>query len=288
MTRPLLLLSAGACAGLALAIAGILTPPDLARVPEGAVAAVNGSPVRSADYERALEALVADRRDAIGERERQHVLDRLVEEELLVQRAFELGLARQDRRVRADLVAAVIEAVTTEAAQREPDGAEVATFFAENRARFAVPGRARVEQVFVRTTEDAGDSAALARALDAAARLRAGEPAAVVQERADAGVVGTLPAASLPAAKLRELLGPTAADAVATLAPGEVTDPVRANGGYRVLRVVARAPPVTPELAEVEPAVRAEVKRRAVDAALRAYIEDLRRRAEIDVAGPVR
>lgn len=284
MTRPLLLLSAGACAGLALAVAGILAPPETAHLPEGVVAAVNGSPVRSADYERALEALAADRRDAIGEREKQHVLDRLVEEELLVQRAFELGLPRQDRRVRADLVAAMIEAVTGEAAQREPDAAEVAAFFAENRALFAAPGRARVEQVFVRAAGD-GDPAALARARDAAARLRAGETAAEIQAQADPGVVGTLPAAALPAAKLRELLGPAAADAVADLAPGEVADPVLAGGGYHVLRVVARETPDAPELAEVEPAVRAELKRRAVDAALRDYIEDLRRRAEIDVAG---
>lgn len=284
MTRPLWLLAAGAGAGLALAIAGLVTAPETERVPDGAIASVNGALVRRADYERALEALAADRRDALDERDERHVLDRLVDEELLVQRAFELGLARQDRRVRAELITAVIEAVTSEAAQREPGVDEVAAFFAEHRALFAVPGRARVEQVFVRAADD-GDAAALARARDATARLRAGESSAAVQERADPGVVGTLPAAALPAAKLRELLGPTAADALAALAPGGVTEPVRASGGYHVLRLVAREAPVAAELAEVEPAVRAEVQRRAVDAALRAYLDDLRRRAEIDVAG---
>jgi parvulin-like peptidyl-prolyl isomerase len=284
VTRPLWLLAAGAGAGLALAIAGLVSAPETQRVPDGAIAAVNGSLVRRADYERALEALAADRRDALDEGDERHVLDRLVDEELLVQRAFELGLARQDRRVRAELVTAVIEAVTSEAAQREPGVDEVAAFFAEHRALFAVPGRARVEQVFVRAADD-GDAAALARARDATARLRAGESSAAVQERADPGVVGALPAAALPAAKLRELLGPTAADALAALAPGGVTEPVRASGGYHVLRLVAREAPVAAELAEVEPAVRAEVQRRAVDAALRTYLDDLRRRAEIDVAG---
>lgn len=285
MTRPLLLLAVGACAGLALAVAGLVAPPAAPRVPAGAIAAVNGSLVRSADYERALEALAADRRAPLGAPEKRHVLDRLVDEELLVQRAFELGLARQDRRVRAELITAVIEAATGEAAQREPDAEEVAAFFAENRALFAIPGRARVEQVFVRASDD-GDPAALARARDAATRMRAGEAAAVVQARVDPGaVVGGLPAAALPAAKLRELLGPTAADALAALAPGEVTDPVRGGGGYQVLRLVTREASVVPPLAEVEPAVRAEVKRHAVDAALRAYIDDLRRSASIDVAG---
>ena len=60
---------------------------------------------------------------------------------------------------------------------------------------------------------------------------------------------------------------------------------MRVGGGYQVLRLVTREAPVAPSLAEVEPAVRAEVRRRGVDAALRTYLEDLRRRAEIDVAG---
>ena len=119
--RPIALLSVGALLGLAAAAAGLLAQTRAAsEIPDGAVAAVNGAAVRRADFERAVEALASDRRGAIDDADRRHVLDRLVDEELLVQRAIELGLVRQDRRVRGDLVTAVIESVTADAGQREP------------------------------------------------------------------------------------------------------------------------------------------------------------------------
>jgi parvulin-like peptidyl-prolyl isomerase len=70
---------------------------------------------------------------------------------------------------------------------------------------------------------------------------------------------------------------------MATLAPGEVADPVPGAGGYHVLRLVAREPNRTPEHAEVDAELRAEWRRRAGDDALRAYLNDVRARAAIAV-----
>ena len=282
--RAIALLTVGALAGLAAAAVGLLAQKrEASFVPDGAVAAVNGSAVRRADYERAIDALASDSRSAVDDADKRHVLDRLVDEELLVQRALELGLARQDRRVRGDLVAAVIESVTADADQRQPDAGELRAFFDANRDYFARPGRLHVEQVFVRSSNDA-DGDALARARDAAARLRDGAAAADVQQAVGDAPVAKLPDAPLPAAKLREYLGPAAVEALAALAPREVAEPVRTAGGYRVLRLVAREGNRAPELAEVEAELRAEWRRRAGDEALRAYLGELRGRAAIAVA----
>ena len=159
MTRSVALLAIGAAVGLVAAAAGLVSAPRRAdELPGDAVATVNGTEVRRADYERAVTALASDRRSALGDADKRHVLDRLVDEELLVQRAFELGLAQRDRRVRTDLVTAVIEAVTNEADQHEPSDADVARFFAENGDYFAFPGRMQVEQVFVRASASGSDS----------------------------------------------------------------------------------------------------------------------------------
>lgn len=287
MTRPVALLALGAAIGLTVAAAGLVSKPRAAHtVPDDAIATVNGTLLRRADYERAVEALASDRRSGLADDDKRHVLDRLVDEELLVQRAFELGLAQRDRRVRTDLVTAMIEAVTNEAEQSEPSDADVAAYFAEHRDYFATPGRMQVEQVFVRASGDA-DADALARARDAAEKLRAGVSAEAVQTEAGPAPVATLPGGALPAAKLREYLGPAAVEALLALAPGAVSEPVRAAGGYHVLRLVAREPGASPALAEVEKEVRAEVRRHAGDAALRRYLDDLRSRAEITLAGGV-
>ena len=284
VTRAVARLAFGATAGLLAAAAGLLAAPKATReLPDEAIAAVNGTPVRRADYERAVEALASDRREPLADGDRRHVLDRLVDEELLVQRAFELGLARRDRRVRADLVSAVIESVTNDALLHEPGDDELRAFFAENRDYFAQPGRQQVEQVFVPASES--DPAALGRAREAAERLRGGASAADVQAALGAAPVAPVPAAPLPLTKLREYVGASAAEAVVALAPGAVTDPVRAPGGYQVLRLVAREPGVAPAYEAVLPQVRAEMQRRAGDTALQRYLEDLRARAEIRVAG---
>jgi parvulin-like peptidyl-prolyl isomerase len=283
--RPVALLAAGALAGLAVAAAGLLARSEQARaVPDGAVAAVNGTPVRVAEYERAVAALASDRRSPIDDADKRHVLDRLVDEELLVQRALELGLARTDRRVRTDLVAAVIESVTADAGQREPTADEVKAFYDGNRDYFAEPGRLQVAALFVRAA-DAADAATLARARDAAARWRTGADPASLQAALGPGPVAPVPAALLPPSKLREYLGPAAVEALGPLAPGDVSEPVRAAGGLWVLRLVAREPGRVPPLAEIEPEVRAECRRRAGDRALRAYLDDLRRHSAVAVEG---
>ena len=279
-------LALGAAAGLAAAAAGLLRPahPGPA-LPDGAVATVNGTPVRAAEYERAVGALAADRRTPLGDVERRFVLDRLVDEELLVQRALELGLVRSDARVRSDLVAALVDSVTADASQREPDAAELRAFYDANRDWFAQPGRLRVRQLAVAGAPSRDDAAALVRAQDAARRLRAGEPFADVARALGDPIVAPVPDDLLPPAKLTQYLGASAAAAASALAPGAVSEPLRAAGGWSVLVLAEREPESTPPFEAVAEQVRAELRRRSGDLELRRYIEELRRRAEIRVAG---
>ncbi len=98
MTRASGLLALGAAVGIAAAAAGLLLGDagDAGGLPDDVVALVNGTPVRLADYERAVVALASDRREPLEDEDRRYVLDRLVDEELLVQRGLELGFARLD------------------------------------------------------------------------------------------------------------------------------------------------------------------------------------------------
>jgi hypothetical protein len=284
--RAHLLLALGAAVGLAAAAAGLLLGPvrNDGSLPEGAAATVNGVVVREAEYQRALDALASDRRSPLSEEDRRYVLGRLVDEELLVQRGLELGLARVDRRVRADLVSAVIQSVVAEAEQDAPSDSEVRAFFDENRDYFARPGRMRAQQVWVQAGQLRSETEAEARAQQAANRLRAGEDPEAVQKELGDAVVAPVPDALLPASKLREYLSPTAVQTLLELEQGEVSDPVRSSGGYRVLVLLEREPLQVPSFQEVEPYVVAEARRRSGDLALRAYLDELRGRAEIELS----
>jgi len=280
------LLAFGAAVGLVLAGAGIMqSGPTLEdALPDGAVAAVNGTAVRLEEYQRAVQALANDRRDPLVDADKRHVLDRLVDEELLVQRGIELGLAQHDRRVRGDIVAAVIQSVVAESEANEPGDADLEAFYAENRDYFARSGRLAVRQILVRAEPARSDEEARARAAEASARLRGGEDLAAVDEALGDPQVAILPADLLPLPTLREYIGPSAARVAAGLAKGEISEPVRGSAGYSVLVLDAREPGVVPPLADVREEVRVEWRRRAGDQALRRYLDELRERADVRAA----
>jgi parvulin-like peptidyl-prolyl isomerase len=281
------LLALGALAGLVAAAIGLMqsgTQGD--GLPDYAAAAVNGEILRLHEYQRAVEALASDRREPLGDAERRHVLDRMIEEELLVQRGLELGLARHDRRVRGDIVSAVIQAVVAQTEGYEPTGDELESFFEENRDYFARTGRVFVQQVWVRGAPHRSDEQARARAADVAARLRAGEPFEAVEDAFGDPQVAPVPRDYLPVAKLREYLGPSATRVAIALEPGGVSDPVKSGSGWHVILLVDREVAVTPPLSEVRTEVAAELVRRKGDEALRSYLDDLRERADVRAIDP--
>lgn len=282
--RPLLMLALGAIAGLLAAAAGLLQTSQQpgAALPKEAVARINDALILADDYERLLTSLRNDRFPLDAET-RRLVLDRMIDEELLVQRGLELGLATRDRKIRGDLTSEVIRAVVVEADGREPSRTELEEFFEREREFFTRPGRLRVEQIFFRVEESADVEAARGRADAALRRLRSGEDFERVLENSGDPVISPIPAALLPAAKLREYIGPAALAAVLELETGVPSEPIRSGAGYHLLRVVERDPASTPPFDELEPQILAEWRRRAGDEALRHYLDDLRERAVVVV-----
>ena len=288
--RGSVLLAIGAGAGVALAATGLVAS-SVTRgrgLPPGAVARVNGALVRGDDYARSLDALERDRRAGREPADRRLVLGRLIDEELLVQRGLELGLARQDARVRRDLTAAVIDAVVTEHEEDRPPDAELEAFYRRERDFFARPGRLRVRQLWCRADTAADAPSAEARARAAAASLRAGEDFAGVRARLGDPEIAPLPDALLSPAKLLDHLGPTALRAALELEAGAVSDPVRSATGYHVLQVIEREAEWVPPREEVADEVVAEYRRRRGERALRAYLDGLRARAEVEIAPALR
>ena len=230
---------------------------------------------------RLVEGLESDTREPVGPELRSRVLDRMIDEELLVQRGVELGLIESDRRVRADLTQAMIQSIVVEVEDEKPDEDELRRFHAEQGGFFTQPGRVRTAQVFFRVRAPGEDAAAAARAAEASLRLRAGEPLERVRAELGDEEVSPLPDALLPPAKLREYVGPTALRAVMELAPGATSAPVRSGTGYHLFRLLEREEPRLPPFEEIAEPVRSEWVRRAGDRALRGYLDELRENARV-------
>ncbi|MDE0884791.1 MAG: peptidylprolyl isomerase [Myxococcota bacterium] len=282
------LLGLGAACGLLMAAYGILEPPSGGQhaVPADAVAVVNGEVLRRDTYERLLAGFESDSRNPIDDEVRLHILDRMIEEELLVQRALALGLASVDRRVRADLTSSLIESVVSGAEERDPEREELRAFYTEQEAFFTRPGRYRVDQILFRIPYEDDGQNALERARAARAELLAGTPFEEVAERLGDEEISPLPNTLLPAMKLREYIGPTALGAVMELETGETSLPVRSGVGVHLLRLTESLPSISPPFDEIEDQVRREYIRRTGDRALRSYLERLRAESDVSTALP--
>jgi hypothetical protein len=272
-----LLLGAGALFGALLAARGLVEARPKRALPSDAVAVVNGRAISRAEYRTALAAVAADRRAGVDDAEiRRHVLDRLIDEELLVQAGLELGLAERDRRVRADLATAAIGFVADAPDEREPSAAELAAFYAEHAGYFARDATLALERAFF-----AGPSAR-ERADAAAARLAAGAAFSELASAADPPLL-PLPSSELPLAKLEQYLGPETARALAELEPGAVSPPLATSGGFVLYRVVSKHAGVAPPLAQVESEVRSEWRRRKSESRMQSFLDERRGRAELMV-----
>jgi hypothetical protein len=280
--RPPWLLLIGAALGLGLATFGLLERRGDARaLPEDAAAVVGDRTIRIVDYRRVLTGVENDLRNPIDDAMRRRVLDRMIDEELLVQRALALGLAVIDRRVRGELTSGLIDSIVSEADAVEPDAEAVANHFEENTDFFTRPGRLRAQTIYFSSRTDAGGdrASAAARAAEAAERLRASkseeEVAAIAAAMGDTQV-SPVPNTMLPASKLRDYVGPTILQTIEALDVGAWSDPIASGGGIYVARLLEREASIVPRFEDVAELVRQDLKRRAGDEALRRYLDDLR------------
>lgn len=254
MTLPKWALAIGAITGGAIVLLSVLWTDDEPLEAGSPVAAiVNGQPIPVEDIEIALEAMARDSRNPLPEGSSQRALDRLIDEELLFQRAIDLDLPRNASTVRRTIVMTMIDLAQSNA-DLTPDDAELRTLFDNNPEFFAAENRYRIRWESAASSE--------------ASRAR---PAAHPPNR------------MLTATDLRRYLGEDLTAAVLPLEAGEAIGPVENSGRYHWLTLIEFAAAGRPEFDAHRDRVEALWQERAAEAALEAYIAELRQEADIRI-----
>jgi len=245
MSRPWLL-AGGMLVGAALAVFYIVRIPDTAEPSTDTVAWVNDRPISRASYENALQAVAGDRKDGtLRADDRERVLERLIDQELLIDRAIELGLHERDPQIRNQLATAMIDFLVRRAEDEASaaDEAELHAFYEEQQFRFERSPQYRVA--------------------------------------VEGGAV-PLPDGLLLAKEIEQRLGPSAARKVTGLDAGESAVIGEGERQYTV-RLLERRDGVLVPFDEARDAVEAAYLRDRSETAVREFLDVARRRTDIRV-----
>ena len=242
---PRFLLIAGLAGGVVIAAAGLVVGDSQTALPPQAVARVNQQLILRDAWLRAVAAVASERRTALTDEDQRRILDRLIDEELLVQHGIALGLVERDPRLRSALVSEVMLAAST-AASADPTEAAMQRFYADNVDFFTPTARLRVAVWRV----------------EADGQRKAFQP--------------PLPDVLLPPAKLQSYLGPVLTAQAMSQRSGEPLETVDSVGRRVLLEVLEKHAAEAPPFEQIKAQVQAEARRRADEAAVRALLADLR------------
>jgi hypothetical protein len=264
-------LLAGALAGLLAAGFGILRQADSGNeLPANALARVNDQLITRDNYDRALSRFGSN---STSDNDNAWVLQRLIDDELLVQRGLELGMAESDGAVRNAIIDPLIASVTAEADAASPADAELQQYLADNADRFSYT--ASLSVAAWQTIDEA-----VAQSFITALRTDGNAPTSD-----SIGPIPGLPPGLMPVELLRDYLGPGIAAAAADMPAG--TSAVFARRGrWLVVQVLEKQSAVVTDLGTIRNRVLLDYRRSLADRILREYLDDLRRRADVDVVQP--
>lgn len=243
----------GILAGAVLGLSSLFLPGGGLPASDLAVARVNGHPIARHDLDLALEAMARDSRNPLPADAESHALSRLIDEELLFQRAIALDLPRNAATIRRSIVIAMIDSIIAQA-DEAPDEAALRALFEREQSRFAGEPRLRVRWL----------------------------------SAADENGAYTLPAAHPPdrlitVTDLRRYLGEDLVEHALTLDPGTAGQPLHVSGRWHVIEVLERQAAPGADFATHRAAVAALWRERAEEAALETYLARLRDEAEISI-----
>ena len=227
-------------------------------------------------YERfqiQLEGLAKDKRSPLTNRDKEYVLERMIEEELLIKRAIDLGMLENNPMARGTIVQQMIKNIVTEGSRTEPQENELIEFFQENIGFFTKANRLRVRQIYF-SKDDFGDEV-VEKAKDAFIRLNKGENFEKVALSGSKSAL-KIPDTLMNLSKVREYIGPSLMREAQLLKPGYSSAPNKVSGGYKIIYLVDREDATQPEYSNIRSTVLSEFLKRRDDQSLRKYLDNLK------------
>ena len=240
-------------------------------------AKVGGAEISKEKYLLQLEGLNSDKRVPLNKEDKAFVLERMIEEELLIQRAKDLGLFSTNTMIRGTVVQQMINMIISENSLDIVSNSELELFYNKNKGFFTNADRLRLKQIYF--SEEKGS--ALERAENLYLELIKGKNIDQIDLEGDKSAL-EIPDVLMTLTKVREYIGPSLMQVAKMLQTGEFTTPKKVIGGYKIIILLERKDALSPKFEVVRERVKSEYKKRKDDQALRDYLNKLKKWYEIE------
>jgi len=297
-----------------------------ARVVDRIYAQVNDDIITLSDINRRLDALRQElSRRYSGEKleqamakEKEDVLNSLIEEKLLVQRAIELGIDAEIEPEVSSQIQLIMKKNGIESMEQfedilEQQGSSLSTYrdmirndimssrviyyfvtqritlmtqeveqyYKDHAAEFATPEEISLSEIVISAEHEGSQEKALSRARDIYDRLQKGEPFNELASRYSQGA--TAGTGGNIGNNLIEKWHPDIVKAVEGLESGDVSEPQKTEDGYVIYRVDNRIHSEIPPLEEVERTIKDRLYSEKATPELRRFLERLKEEAYIQI-----
>ena len=261
--------------GTFLAIYSIMeTNKNFSSLPDNIIATVNDKIIPSDKYQTVINLIQNDKRDELTKADREMALDRIIEEELLVQYAYKNGFLEADDLLRKSIVRSVVDSIVEQALSVVPAKQDLLKFYEANRQTFAIDDKYRVVILSSQNRSDIVEGKVIWQSNYDLTLLRQTFKRI---DRLD------IPTGFISKIRLGTLIGPLLRDKVLSLEVGETSETLKTIYGYSIVTLVDKKDRVIPEFKEISEIVLQEYKRQQREEILEELLKDLKRQSDIKI-----
>ena len=261
--------------GTLLAIYSIMdSNKNYSSLPDNVAAVVNDKIIPSERYQTVIQLIKNDKRDDLTDIDRKMALERIIEEELLVQYAYQNGFLEADDLLRKSIVRSVVDSIAEQSISVIPNEKILRDFYQDNLPLFTVDEQFRI---VILSSQNGSD-------------INAGK--IIWQDSYDIpllmneiGSIKKLEISSdfISKYRLGTLIGPLLRDVVLSLKLGETSEPLETIYGYSIVTLIDKKDRVVPDFKEINEIVLQEYKRRQRETILNDLLSDLKRQSDINI-----
>ena len=261
--------------GTLLAIYSIMdSNKNYSSLPDNVAAVVNDKIIPSERYQTVIQLIKNDKRDDLTDIDRKMALERIIEEELLVQYAYQNGFLEADDLLRKSIVRSVVDSIAEQSISVIPNEKTLRDFYQDNLPLFIIDEQFRI---VILSSQDSSD-------------INAGK---IIWQKSydlpllmkEIGSINKLEISSgfISKYRLGTLIGPLLRDVVLSLKLGETSEPLETIYGYSIVTLIDKKGRVIPDFKEINEIVLQEYKRRQRETILNDLLSDLKRQSDINI-----